>query len=808
VLGVINQGLHFPEGARELQLHGRFPYDSVIATFETDSRRHYPIMAVEQSIEPNLEALPLDETDDDDRARLPPRPTLKQQLLDALKPNRLIASMIAGSVTGILSITSSIAFASLIFSGEFAAHAAAGIGFLLFGGIIIGLTASLFSSANGVLAGVQDSGVAVLSVMALAILAALPAGASSEARYLTLIASIMTATLLTGLVFLLLGFLKLGNLIRFIPYPVVGGFLSGSGLLLVSGGIKLMTGAPLEVSLVTPELVLHWLPGLAFAVILILAMRKIRHFLVLPGAIVGSAAVFFIVLAVTNTSIPAASAQGWLLSSPGSNLWQPVGFSALWRADWGFITSHIGTLFSVAIVVVISLLLNASSIELQTRQDVDLNHELKVLGATNLLAGLAGSPPGGLYLGSTVLVHNMGAATRLVGVAQSLVMALVLFAGASMLAFVPKFVLGGLILFFGLNFLLRWVVQARSELPTAEYVIVLLILGVIFTMGFLPGVTFGVIVAVILFVVNYSRINVIKHELSGANHTSTVERPRLYRDLLRRKGHWLYMLKLQGFIFFGTANTLFTQFRARIENPEMQRPRYFLLDFHHVTGVDSSAMLSFQKMMQLAKQHEITLIFTSLSEAMKLHLSKEPFASEQGRQWVMFSSLDYGMEWYEDQIIEDFGSVGFAVKPPTMTRELQRMLRGQSAVERMMGYFERIEAPSDTVLIKQGESPRGIYFVEEGQMRIELQIHDQRAIRLRTMSSGTVFGELGTYLNVQATACVIAEKPALLFFLSGDALKQMEKNDPDIASAFHRFMAHVMAERLVSSTAAMKVLLD
>jgi sulfate permease, SulP family len=763
-------------------------------------------MAVEQSIEPNLEALPLD--DDDERGVLIARPTLRQQLLDALKPNRLIASMMAGSVTGIMAITSAIAFASLIFSGEFADHAAAGIGFLLIGNIIICLTASLFSSANGVLAGVQDSGVAVLSVMAIAILTTLPGGASSEVLYLTLIASIMAATMLTGLVFLLLGFLKLGNLIRFIPYPVVGGFLGGSGLLLVAGGIKLMTGAPLNASLITPDLIVHWLPGLAFAVVVLVAMRKIGHFLVVPTAIIVSAAIFFVVLAATGTSIAAGAEQGWLLSSPGSDLWQPVGFSALWHADWGFITSHIGTLFSVSIVVVISLLLNASSIELQTRQDVDLNHELKMLGASNLLAGLAGSPPGGLYLGSSVLIHNMGAATRLVGVAQSLVLAVVLFAGASMLAFVPKFVLGGLILFFGLNFLLRWVVQARSELPTAEYVIVLLILGVIFTMGFLPGVSFGVIVAVILFVVNYSRINVIKHELSGANHTSTVERPRLYRDLLRRKGHWLYMLKLQGFIFFGTANTLFTQFRARIENPELQRPRYFLLDFHHVTGVDSSAMLSFQKMMQLAKQHEITLIFTALSDAMKLHLSKEPFASEQGKQWVMFSSLDYGMEWYEDRIIEDFGSVGFAVKPPTMTRELQRMLPDQSAVQRMMGYFERIEAPADTTLIRQGESPKGIYFVEEGQMRIELQLHDQRAIRLRTMSSGTVFGELGTYLNVQATACVITEKPVVLFFLSGDALKQMEQHDPDIASAFHRFMAHVMAERLVSSTDAMKVLLD
>ena len=362
-------------------------------------------------------------------------------------------------------------------------------------------------------------------------------------------------------------------------------------------------------------------------------------------------------------------------------------------------------------------------------------------------------------------------------------------------------------MFFGFSFIIRWVIDARSELSVQEYVVVLLILGAIFFLGFLPGVVLGVGLAVVLFVVNYSRINVIRHELSGANHQSTVDRPDLYRKLLQGKGHWLYMLKLQGFIFFGTANTLFNQFRDRVLNPELQKPRYFLLDFLQVTGIDSSAMLSFRKMLQLAETYKIMLIFTALPTGMKTQLDKPPFAAQHGERWETFADLDHGMEWYEDRVIQDFESVGFGIKPPTMTRQLQKVLPNRKAVSTMMAFFEHREVEAGTVVLQQGDPPGGITFVEEGQLRVVLDLHETKAIRLRTMSSGTVIGELGTYLNIPATASVIAEKPSELFFLSTASLREMEQKNPEIAAAFHRFMAHMLAERLASAAEALKVAL-
>jgi len=745
---------------------------------------------------------------DDEEVVIPPQPTWREQMVDSFRPANLISSLIAGSVTGIIGVTGVVAFASLLYSGQLAPYAAAGMGMFLFGSMVISALAALFSSTSGVVAGVQDAGVAVLGVIAVALAATMPPGTAPHDLFVLVVAAVTASGALTGLIFMTLGFFKLGNLIRFIPYPVIGGFLSGSGLLLVRGALSVMTGADPLKALVTPALMAHWLPGLAFAVILLIAMRRINHFLVVPSMLVGSIGVFFLVLALTRTPVDAASSQGWLVSGvPQGGLWNPVPFAELIAVDWLRVLSQASSLLSVAMVLTIALLLNASGIELEVQREVNLNHELMTLGAANLFAALGGSAPGGHYLGSTGLVNRMKAGTRLTGVVQAAICAIVLFAGGSLLSYFPKFVLGGLLMFFGFSFIIRWAIDSRTELPTQDYIVVLLILGAIFVLGFLPGVALGVALAVVLFVVNYSRINVIKHQLSGANHQSTVERPDLYRKLLQGKGHWLYMLKLQGFIFFGTANTLFNQFKDRVLDPELQKPRYFLLDFQQVTGVDSSAMLSFRKMLQFAEQYRIMLIFTALPRSMKAQLEKPPFAALRGARWAWFEDMDHGMEWYEDKVIEDFESVGFGIKPPTMTRQLQKLLSDRKAVATMMTYFEHRDVEAGTVLLEQGDPPGGIYFIEEGRMRVELDLHETKAIRLRTMSSGTVFGELGTYLNIPATASVIAEKETDLFFLSTASLRQMEEKNPEIAAVFHRFMAHTLAERLASAADALKVAL-
>src|SRR5258706_8843319 len=122
--------------------------------------------------------LPVGAPADDDEVVIPPPPSLLEQIRDSFRPNNLVASLIAGSVTGIIGVTGIVALASLLFAGTLSEYASVGMGFFLFGAIVISATSSLFSSTTGVVAGILDSGVAVLGVMVVALTATVPAGTS------------------------------------------------------------------------------------------------------------------------------------------------------------------------------------------------------------------------------------------------------------------------------------------------------------------------------------------------------------------------------------------------------------------------------------------------------------------------------------------------------------------------------------------------------------------------------------------------------------------------------------------------------
>jgi SulP family sulfate permease len=736
--------------------------------------------------------------------------SLLSRLLDEFHPRRLLPGLMAGLVIGIITVILAISFAALIFSGDLAGHASTGIGLVLFTAVVMGVVAAVASSFPGMSSIPQDTPTAILALIAAAIAARMAPGAAGESVFLTVVAAIVLTSLLTGVFFLALGFFKLGSLIRFVPYPVIGGFLAGTGWLLSLGSISVMTGVSPTLAqlplLFQPAVLARWLPGLIFAVLLLVILRRVSHFLVLPAMLLGSIGLFYIALWLTNTPVAEAGAQGWLMGPfPESSLWQPaLTFHALAQADWSAIFGQTGGVATILAIGAAALLLNASGIELVVEQDIDLNRELLVAGLGNIIAGLGGGTAGYQAMSLTALGYRIGARSRLMGLFAAAVCGAALIFGASLLSFFPRVVLGGLLMFLGLAFLVEWLVDAWSTLPKTDYAVVLLIVVVIGAVGFLEGVGVGLVATIILFVVNYSRVSVVKDCLSGVTYHSNVERPRLYRQILQRKGHWLYVLRLQGFIFFGTAHGLLEQIRQRIDAPDLSPPRFVVLDFRLVTGLDSSAVFSFVKLRQLAQRHGVALVFTHLSPGIRRRAEKLVFEDGEGH---IFPDLDHGVEWCEDQMIATVESTGLATRPKTLTDQLTEALPGPDDVARLMEYLRTESIEPGDYLVRQGDAHGGIHFIESGQVTALLEQDDGSTLRLRTMSAGTVIGEMGVYLSAPASVSVVAEQPTTLYILSADALARMEADDPALASAFHRFMAGLLAERLDGATDTIQALL-
>jgi SulP family sulfate permease len=730
---------------------------------------------------------------------------LGESLMAAQKNVALIPDIVAGLIVGVLQIAIVVSFGALIFSGDLANHLSAGVGVMLVSAILLVGTTTLFSTIPSLFCSIQDSPTAILAVIAMS----LAGGSTAQGDlFVTTIAAMALAALFTGVFFIVLGQFKLGNLIRFVPYPVIGGFLAGTGLLIATGAISVMTGKTADLldpgSFINADGLAKWIPGLVFAVLLIVILRVRPHMLVIPGMLLVSLVLFYGVLLVSGASVSEARHHGWLLDvgSNSGSLWQPWLITDFEHIDWSALIGQAGSLGVIAVVSAMAMLMNTSGLELVVRQDIDSNRLLKVIGLSNLFSGLAGGAVGYPAISISALLHRMGTRTRLSGAIIVAMFLSVLLIGSDFVSYFPNPMVGGMLLFVGLDMVVSWAYDTWFRLPRLDYAVLVVIVLVINLVGFLEGIGIGLALAVLLFVVDYSRINVVKHTLSGQTYRSNVVRPALYQRLLRSKGDWIYILKLQGFIFFGTANKLLDQLIARLSDESLSAPHYVVLDFKLVTGIDSSAILSFNRMKQLAQARGFVLILVSLSPQIRHLIERDVLAGTDDTICRQFSDLDHGIEWCENQAIENFESTGLAARPKTFMKQFGEAL----PAERFLRYLDCKRVEAGYILMKQGDAPKGLYFIESGQITVQLDMANGDVIRLRRMDAGTIVGESGLYLNRPATATVITDESSVLYHLTVDALQRMEQEEPDLAASYHRFMAKFLVERLAQTTETMQAL--
>jgi sulfate permease, SulP family len=714
-------------------------------------------------------------------------------------------ALTAGGVAGILEVVLATSLAALVFSGELAQHRGAGIGLALLGGAVVMLVIAGFSSLPFSVGSVQDTTATIIALLAARIAADVP----REDAFLTVVLAITVATIVAGLFFFVLGTLRLGDLVRFVPYPVIGGFLAGTGWLLAKGALGVLTDVPVSMATlgdVAGEWA-KWLPGAAFAITVLWVTRRRPHPAVIPAVSLGAIALFYAVALVSGQGIEGARAGGWLIGPfPSGGLWRPWSFEALGGADWGAVLAQAVGMATMLVVGVLTLLLNTTGIELVTERDIDLNRELRAAGAANVAAGVGGGLVGFHALSLTALAHGAGARTRLPGIIGAAICVATLVFGASALSLIPKPVLGGLLLYLGLGFLLDWVVLTWRRLPRVDYALVVLILAVIAAFGFLIGVALGTLVALVMFVVEYSRGDVVSRAISGAVYRSKVDRDPEHLAILRADGERIHVFELQGYLFFGTASSLLDRIKERLNDAGQQEARFVVIDFRRVTGLDSSAVLVFTKARQLAGSRGITLVLSGVGDRLRRQLERGGFAEDPDGGIRILPDLDRGVQWCEDRLLEEAGAPSTA-EPPPLENQLRAAL-GSVDPTWVLPYLEPIEVDAGETLMRQGEPSDGLYFLESGRLTVQLESAEGGRMRLRTMGPGTVVGEVTLYLRTPRTASVVAEVPSRLHRLSADALARMERGDPTVAAAVHRMFARLLAERLTDTLNEVEALLD
>ena len=722
------------------------------------------------------------------------------------------ANILAGTLSGFQGVVVCLALSCLIFAGRLAwSDFPYAVLVVLASAASMSFAAALRSRVPYLQAG---PGIALGAVTAFMVRDMHASFSAEQAAHVlpTIAVGVSLAAFVVGLTLWFVGGSGMGKWVRFIPHQVVGGVLAGIGVRVLLAALEFQdAGTPCLERLagtIDLEVCLAWAPAFVPGVLMFVAARRIRHHLVSPVLflllLIGS------LLGVHLVAAPgdAVRASEWTFAAfSAQSAFGPFSRDFLALIDWSVIAGHAGYILALAGLAVAMTMLTLTEVDAETRGRSDLDHEFSVAGQGNILAALVAGVPGSISEHRTLSSWRAGAAGPLAELtAAAVFVAAIVFIG-DILAYVPRFVPAAVLVFLGMQLVARWLGDTYAMFTRKDdYAVLVVIFAVTVFFGVLTGLGVGAALAMMILISRYGRVNVVKFALSGATNRSNVERAPSQLKVLREHGGQIYILRLQGFIFLGSTSALITDIRQRIEDESQPRPRFVILDFRLVTGLDSAVATGLRKLRQLADEYGVTLIFTSIPFEVERLLAENGFVLDDPDHGSRtFVDADFALEWCEDRILEDHGAL--VLKGRTIEEILAPMFPEPALVPTFVAFLERVEVEKGSHAFRQGDASDAMYFIVSGRVNVQLELEGNRIIRLVKMGPGTIFGEMGIYTDAPRSASIVAAEDCVLYRLSKKKLHAIQKQDPMLVSLIHRFVVNRLAERVAEANAKVRDLI-
>jgi sulfate permease, SulP family len=704
-----------------------------------------------------------------------------------------LTDVFAGTVCSVLTIAYSLSYAALIFSGPLQHFLSYGIAITFMSAAVGGAIVALRSSLPFAVAGPDSSISVVIAALVATVIQRLIAAGSTDLLMPAVIA-IALGTAITGLLMCVLGFTHAGRAIRFMPYPVIGGFLGATGWLMVTGAMQVVTDQkPTLTNLgafADAALVAKLAAGAAVAIVLHILLRRSKSPFVLPGVLLGSVAVTYVVLLASGSSLGAAQANGWMFNpQPAAALSLPWKIGAVRSFPWAALPSLAGDVLAVMFVTISTLLLNTTGIEIATRSEANIERDLKVHGFANLLTGGLGGMVVCTSLSRSILVRTAGATSRLSGLTVAAISAAVLIADPSFLGYVPKYVLGGLLFYLGSDLVYQWLIHSSRRLLPLEYLSLIAIAALIIYSGFIAGVLIGIVIGCATFALSASRVNAIKFSFDGSEYRSSLDRGPGEFALLAEHGRQIQGMTLQSYLFFGSANRLYQYVKTLLaKEPDF---RFLIFDFRLVTGIDSSATHSFAQIKQAAAAYGVRIVLANLSPELERAFRTARFISDDV---TIVSDLDRALESCEQTVIDIHRAE--AGDLPSLRAWLSDALGSAEHADRLAEYCRRLDVPAGGIIARQGEAAASMHFILEGRVGIIVDVGDGRTMRVRSLGRHTTIGEMGLITQRPRSATIQAETDSVLYELTANDYERIKREQPALSQALLSYVVAVMAERL------------
>lgn len=705
-----------------------------------------------------------------------------------------VRDAVAGCVASIVLIANIVSFAALMFPGPLAAGAPTAVWAMLVGSAVIGLWVAWTTTLPPLATGIDSPTGAVLALVAAAAAqAVLASGGTAPQAIQTMLMLFTGATLLSGALLLGVGVARWSAYLRFVPFFVISGFLGATGWLLIAGGIRMTTGlGPLDALAAGGDGLARLACAVVVLAVLLAVRRWVRWALALPAAL----AVMTLLGAMgLQLAGGAASTQGWYLPSLGTlTSWQPFEAARADPASLALALRFVPEMVAVAIVALVSLVTKTASLEVARQRSSDLDVEMRAHGLATLVAAPLGGIVASMQLGTSRLLEQSGGGLRGPGVACALVLGAVALLNLDLLSLIPIPIAAGLVFQLGWGFLVEAFGKSIGRRDGLDLALGGLIAAACVGFGYVAGVLGGVVGACLLFAVSYARVGAVRQHLSRAQFAGNVSRSTDAARHLGEAGEAIQIYWLAGYIFFGSSEGVFERVHRDVQARPAGRVTHVILDFAMVPAADTSATVSLAKLRHFCRQQGIVLAFSGVVPALRGALEREGFFAGPDVP-PPFADVTAALAWAEDALLE---RSGLAAPPEAADIEawLQQQLGADVPVRDLLRYFERRSFGGGEVLYRQGEAADAIDLVAAGRLGVDVAVGGTQTLRLRSITTQTVVGEMGFFGRVARSATVTAEGPATVWTLTRDRFERLRRERPDLASAFYEFLLRTLSERL------------
>ena len=635
-------------------------------------------------------------------------------------------------------------------------------------------------------------------------------GADGRPLIPLLLAFVAFGVVLAGMMQVLLAVLRLGGLVRYVPYPVHAGYMNGTAVLMVLAMLPHLLGLPAGQGAADWRNAQPLAPVVALTAFLI-AVRPPRWTRRVPAYLTGllTATALHYVLAFT----PWASALGPLFEPPRFN-WPGIDAVAplFERLGDGLVSDKLWLLlqFAAAVAFVSSLqtALAASTIDELMDQRGDRGRTLLQQGIANVAVGLIGGLASAGAVGRSKVNIDAGAVTGMSRLFFAAGLMLGLVVGLPYMSFVPMAAIAGVFAAVAYTLVDAWTRLATGVLwkqslkwrmPRAlagSYGVMLLVAGIAVFVSLPLAIGVGVLVSILMFIRSNSKPPV-RRIIHVDRRRSRKIRPAHEAEALRAHGMRVALLELDGALFFGTAEAADEEIERLVHVADQ-----IVIDFKRVTEVDASGARVLLRAADTVLRTGKHLLFAGLTPRdARMRMIRDMDVQGRLRDAQFFADADQALEHAEDRLLATLARGPLDDGLLTLAQALTGSGLEPDELDLLQSVMvERRFAKAD-VVFRYGDPGNSMFVLLQGQVGIWLPATHaegdmQQGRRLISFAPGVVFGDMGLLTGAARSADAIAESDAVALELHREQYDRLVAEHPQVFGKLLLNISLLLASRV------------